>query len=91
MLNEKDRKKILEIAIIYNINKLYLFGSALEENIVPNDIDLGVEGIDPQKYFKFHRDLMFSLKKPIDLIDVAIENKFSNYVKKRGEVIYERS
>jgi len=52
MISEKERAIISKLAGEYQVSAVILFGSALtREN--PNDIDLGIKGIRPEKFFDF--------------------------------------
>ena len=70
MISSEEKYKLLEIAKKYNISKLYLFGSNLEDKRDSNDIDLAVDGIAGSLFFKFYSELIFSMSKPVDLIDL---------------------
>jgi predicted nucleotidyltransferase len=51
MLDERDRKKIIELAKKYKVRSIYLFGSSVASGDKANDIDLGVNGIEPKLFF----------------------------------------
>ncbi|MFH1360685.1 MAG: hypothetical protein ABIJ41_06570 [Candidatus Omnitrophota bacterium] len=89
MISEKDKQAIAAIADKYNVKRILLFGSyaALpEENA--RDIDLAVEGIQAKDFFKFYGDLLFKLKKSVDLIDLSSDCKFNSLVREEGIPIY---
>jgi predicted nucleotidyltransferase len=88
MISSEDKKRLTEIAKKYNVSKLYLFGSNLDPARDSNDIDLGVEGIPASQFFKFYGELLFSLSKPIDLIDLKKLSSFNTIVKSEGILIY---
>lgn len=88
MISNEDKYKVLEIAKKYNVAKLYLFGSYLDNERVPNDIDLAVEGIDNSLFFKFYSELIFSLSKPVDLIDLKKKSLLTEMVKNEGILLY---
>ena len=88
MIAEQDKKAILLLARRYGVHKVLLFGSAAEGQKEARDIDLGVIGIEPRRFFKFYGDLMFSLSKPVDLIDLSKDTKFNALVKREGIPIY---
>ena len=82
MISEKDRVTIVSIATQYNVKRVFLFGSnALPLSKEGNDIDLAVQGIRDEDFFKFYGELLFSLKKPVDLIDLSLKNKFNHLVR----------
>ena len=88
MLTNKDKLKIIEIAKKYNLSSIYLFGSSLDKSNRANDIDLGVKGINPKLFFRFYGELIRSLSKPVDLVDLSRKSKFNKTVEKYGVKIY---
>ncbi|MDP2303831.1 MAG: hypothetical protein Q8N03_15550 [Ignavibacteria bacterium] len=88
MISNEDKHKLLVIAKRYNVSKLYLFGSNLEDNSVANDIDLAVDGIADNLFFKFYSELIFSLSKPVDLIDLKKKSLLNETIKSEGILIY---
>jgi predicted nucleotidyltransferase len=87
MISENDKIKLLAIAKKYNVSKLYLFGSHLDSNFA-NDIDLAVEGVAGSEYFKFYSELIFSLSKPVDLIDLRKKTLFNKTIIDEGYLLY---
>jgi len=88
MINEDDKSKVIEVASQYGVKRVLLFGSSIAPGKDAHDIDLAVEGIDPALFFKFYGDLIFALSKPVDLIDLAFDSRFTRMVLKEGIPIY---
>jgi predicted nucleotidyltransferase len=88
MITEKDKNAISLLARQYGVHKVLLFGSGTEGRKEARDIDLGVIGIEPRRFFEFYGDLMFSLSKPVDLIDLSKDTKFNAIIKREGIPIY---
>ena len=88
MITEKDINIIQAISRKYNVKRVLLFGSSLDQKRESNDIDIGVEGLSPKDFFKFYGDLLLKLSKPIDIIDLDGSSKFINLVKKEGKLLY---
>ncbi|MBU1261151.1 MAG: hypothetical protein KJ757_00085 [Planctomycetes bacterium] len=88
MIAEKDKNTISLLARQYGVHKVILFGSSIKPQKEAKDIDLGVIGIEPRQFFKFYGDLMFSLSKPVDLIDLSKDTRFNTLVKREGIPIY---
>ncbi len=87
MISEKDKNIISKLADKYGASQVLVFGSALlRDNF--NDIDLAVKGIKPELFFKFYGELISAVSKPIDLIDLDIENPFVELVRQEGVKIY---
>jgi predicted nucleotidyltransferase len=88
MLAEKDRQSIVSIAHKYKVSRVLLFGSSLSDKRDPEDIDLAVEGIPPSDFFSFYSDLIFSLSKPVDLVDLSDASRFHRMVASEGVPVY---
>lgn len=88
MLSEKDKMEISRLARQYGVRKIFLFGSGADPQKEARDIDLGVVGIEPRRFFEFYGKLMFSLSKPVDLIDLSKDTRFNALVKREGIPIY---
>ena len=86
MIAVEDKKHIREISEKYHARRVLLFGSSLSAD--GNDIDLAVEGVAPEKFFDFYGELMFSLTKPVDLIDLGSVSKFVDMVRQEGVLLY---
>ena len=91
MISEKDKKAILDLAQKYKVKRIILFGSASKDKIKSRDIDLAVEGIPDKLFFKFYSELMFSLSKPVDLVDLRKKSKFTKIITAEGIQIYGQS
>ena len=87
MISPKEKSIISRIAGRYRVKRVFLFGSGLRKRR-PRDIDLAVEGLRPKDFFKFYGDLLFSLPKPVDLIDLSKDSKFTRLVREEGLPIY---
>ena len=72
----------------YGVSAIYLFGSLLDRNNRYNDIDLAVKGIKPEVFFKFYGELLRSLSKPVDLVDLSKKSLFNQIIEERGVRIY---
>ncbi len=88
MISNEDKYRLVEIANRYDVSKIYLFGSNLDPEREPNDIDLAVEGISDSLFFKFYSELIFSLSKPVDLVDLKKKSLLNNIVKSEGILLY---
>ena len=89
MISETDKKIILEISKRYHATRVLLFGSNLHSENESHDIDIGVEGIPSKDFFSYYGELMISLSKPIDVVDLSGKSKFINIVKKEGISLYD--
>lgn len=88
MISNEDKYRLIELAKKYGVSRLYLFGSNLEHGREPKDIDLAVEGIADSLFFKFYSELIFSLSKPVDLIDLNKKSLLNTMIRSEGTLIY---
>jgi len=87
MISLKEKSIIRKLASRYRVKRVILFGSSLTKKTA-FDIDLAVEGLQAKRFFEFYGDLLFSLPKPVDLIDLSKDSKFSRLVRQDGLAIY---
>jgi predicted nucleotidyltransferase len=67
---------------------IYLFGSLVTGKIHQNsDIDIGIKGLPPEKFFRVYAKLDNNLLNEVDLIDFDENNKFYNLLNSLGEII----
>lgn len=88
MISDKDKATIVDLSRRYGAKRVLLFGSSADPVHEGEDIDLAVEGIAPRDFFRFYGDLMFTLSKPVALVDVSKESKFTRLVRREGIAIY---
>ncbi len=87
MITTQEKATITKLARRYKVRKIFLFGSSLVSKKA-RDIDLAVEGVPAKHFFRFYGDLLFSLPKPVDLIDLTKDSKFTRLVRREGLAIY---
>lgn len=90
MISTDIEKTIKDCAREFDVKAVWLFGSAMEEGAEARDIDLAVEGIAPEKFFKFYAELFMALPKPVDLVDLSQGMPIAALVREKGVCIYER-
>lgn len=91
MISAKLRQTVKSCAEQYGAGRVWLFGSALEDEQHATDIDLAVEGLMPEKFFDFYGRLYFELPKPVDLVDLSQNPPIAAIIRSQGVSIYERS
>ena len=89
MIPDQDREAITRLAEHYSVTRLLLFGSSTDPTREGRDIDLAVEGLPPQDFFRFYGDLLFSVSKPVDLVDLAQNSKLTRHIRREGLPLYE--
>ncbi|MBI5788421.1 MAG: hypothetical protein HZA78_06170 [Candidatus Schekmanbacteria bacterium] len=88
MITESDKRTICEISKKYRAKRVLLFGSSLRNEQESRDIDIGVEGVAPKDFYSYYGDLIFSLSKPVDVVDISGTSKFVRLILKEGILLY---
>ncbi len=87
MITDQDKKIISDISEKYRVKRV-LFGSSMRSPEQARDIDIAVEGIAPEDFFRYYGELICALSAPVDVIDMSKTSKFVELVKKEGMPIY---
>jgi len=67
---------------------VFLFGSMVTGKIHnDSDIDIGISGLQPKKFFRVYADLDKKMSNKIDLVDFDMQKDFYNLLKELGEVV----
>ena len=82
--------KAIEISKEYDVSKLILFGSSLENLETANDLDLACESALGWNFFEYAAKLDEELDVKVDIIPLDNDSRFANYIRKVGKVIYEK-
>ena len=85
-------QKDIETAAKYLKNEgcqsVFLFGSMVTGKIHQNsDIDIGIKGLPPEKFFRVYAQLDNNISNEVDLVDFDENNKFYNLLSSLGEVV----
>lgn len=88
MIADADKKIIQEVSKKYRIRRVLIFGSSLDPTRESRDIDIAVEGIPPQDFFKYYGELLLKLSQPVDVVDLSAVSKFTKLVEQEGVVLY---
>lgn len=88
MVSQTDIEIIKQLSSKYSVKKVVLFGSSLNSQRKGRDIDLAVEGVPPEDYYRYCGELMMALTKPVDIVDLSVPCKFVDMVLKEGVVLY---
>lgn len=88
MLTDQDRARIQEIAKRYEVDRVLLFGGSARDTDDARDIDLAVEGLPASRFFSFYGELIRTLSKPVDLVDLSRSTKFTEMIRREGLPIY---
>ena len=77
----------VETAREYGASELILFGSALDPDAEPRDIDLACRGVKGWDLFRLGAALEDRLRVPVDLIPLDKPTRFGNWIEARGRRI----
>ncbi len=91
MPTDKDIKKAIEVAAEYlrrlGAREVYVFGSAHKRTLrEESDLDIAVEGLPSEVFFRAMGELFRILGRPVDLIDLDQDNPFTQALKEEGEL-----
>ncbi|GMO59390.1 MAG: hypothetical protein Ta2A_05250 [Treponemataceae bacterium] len=85
---QDDIKKATNLLKNEGCLSIYLFGSMVTGKIHQNsDIDIGIKGLPPEKFFRVYAKLDDNLSNAVDLVDFDENNKFYNLLNSLGEVV----
>lgn len=68
----------------YGATELLLFGSALDPNVEPRDLDFACRGVDGWNLFGLGAALEEKLRVPVDLVPLDPPTRFSKWIEARG-------
>ena len=88
MISEKDLEIIKRLSSKYNARKVILFGSSADSQREANDLDLAVDGVADKDYYRYCGELLMSLSKPVDIVDLSVPGKFTDIILEEGVVLY---
>jgi predicted nucleotidyltransferase len=88
MITELEKRMIREISERYRVKRVLLFGSSLDTTKESRDIDIAVEGVQPKDFFKYYGDLLLTIPKPVDVVDLSGTSKFVKLIQQEGVVLY---
>ena len=88
MVSARDKAIITDLARRYGAVKVWLFGSSAERRTRGRDLDLAVEGLAPEHFFRFVGELMMALSKPVDVVALEGSSKLGRLIRREGTPIY---
>lgn len=88
MISDNDRTTIEAMCRKYEVKRAMLFGASLDPVHMGRDIDIAVEGLSSRDFFRFYGELICTLSKPVDLVDLGGTSEFLEIVKKTGMLLY---
>lgn len=84
MISDSDKQIIQDAARKYGATRVLLFGSSLRQERQGRDIDIAVEGIAERDFFSFYGELLCTLSKPVDIVDLSQKSRFVELIEQEG-------
>lgn len=85
---QADIRKAADLLKNEGCKAVFLFGSMVTGKIHQNsDIDIGIKGLPPKKFFRVNACLDKELYNKIDLVDFDLRDDFYTLLKSLGEVV----
>jgi predicted nucleotidyltransferase len=85
---QEDIKKAANLLKNEGCKAVFLFGSMVTGKIHQNsDIDIGIKGLHPKKFFRVYAFLDKELANKIDLVDFDLHKDFYVLLDSLGEVV----
>lgn len=79
--------KITDILKNEGCSEIFLFGSHVTGRAnEDSDIDVGVKGLDPSKFFSVYAKLDSEIDSKIDFVDFDEQSEFFNFLSSIGEI-----
>ncbi len=86
-ISDATAAKIRDALKAQGCSEVFLFGSQVSGRANENsDIDIGVRGLAPQKFFSAHAELENLFHKNVDLVDFDEKPKFFEVLNNLGEL-----
>ncbi|PIV64004.1 MAG: hypothetical protein COZ37_00140 [bacterium (Candidatus Ratteibacteria) CG_4_10_14_3_um_filter_41_18] len=88
---KKELDKIVGISKEFGVEKVFLFGSCLEDTEAAHDIDIAVRGIKPRDFFRYYGKVSMVVDDEVDIVDLDdLREHLYKRILSKGKVIYER-
>jgi len=85
---QEDIKKAAALLKNEGCKAVFLFGSMVTGKIHANsDIDIGISGLPPKRFFRAYANLDKALTNNVDLVDFDLRRDFYAHLDSLGEVI----
>jgi uncharacterized protein len=88
-IEPSDLLKSVEVLRGFGARRVWLFGSALDTPHAVNDLDLAVEGLPPQVFYRAVGRLLDAIGKPVDLVDLSKDSRLSRHIRSKGRLLYD--
>ena len=85
---QKDIETVAKFLKSEGCRSVFLFGSMVTGKIHQNsDIDIGIKGLPPGKFFRVYAQLDNNISNEVDLVDFDANYKFYDLLSSLGEIV----
>lgn len=85
---QADIERAVKILKDGGCTEVFLFGSLAKGRGMDNsDVDLAVRGCPPRNFFRLYGDLMSALDHRVDLVDLDVDDPFTEYLSQKGGLL----
>lgn len=89
-LMDSARRIARKLGETYGVRKVFLFGSVKDDSLIPEDIDLAVEGLADENFYKAVFDVQGLAECRVDIVAVEdLSPRFRQLISETGELLYE--
>ena len=84
-----DVNRAVEICKAEGCREVYVFGSVATGQHRPrSDLDIGVRGCPTGRFYHLLGRLMDELTHPVDLVDLDLETRVTEFLKQEGQLVH---
>lgn len=88
MITDTDKHIIEQQARKYHAKRVVLFGSSVSAVSEYRDIDIAVEGVEETDFYAFYGELLCTLSKPVDIIDLSRKTRLVEMILRERVPLY---
>jgi len=84
-----DVSRAVEICRAEGCREVYVFGSVAAGRHRPgSDLDIGVRGCPPERFYRLLGRLMDELTHSVDLVDLDLEVRVAEFLEQEGQLVH---
>ena len=84
-----DVARAVKICKEEGCREVYVFGSVVTGRHRPqSDLDIGIRGCPPERFYRLLGRLMDELTHPVDLVDLDLETRVTEFLEQEGQLVH---
>ncbi len=88
---ERELAKVVSLSKEFGAEKVLLFGSCIDDVESAHDIDVAIEGVEPEKFFEMYGRILGEVDSELDLIPLEdTREHFAKRILEKGKLLYGR-